>query len=598
MGSFSQQSTLGSVEGSQEDSVNHSYSSPSPKHANKRQRLDKDTDKTRLSEVSPIVPQKSGLGKKAVREKDNSSVFGASNEKKQDNRPSSKKIIVIESESDGEDFDTRDSKKKKSTSRRKSLEKSKKDKKKLENNAKNLRCNLKVLFSKSVKNQCQSSVDPCVISDSDSNLSFNENVNKTVPSEQTLCPTALERSDNNGEKEDNYDCDTKIAVSDRLENFDSSKTSAKSVIETQTDSKQNKVSLAHWNCGLCTFLNHKDLIYCEMCETPKKTKNNDKDIKQSKLNGKIQTETEKMVAKDEIIKRDKRISTVMRSEPEVTSDISMSSFKDNMELRTSFENGVSTGTKVFLKKKYTNSFHDVSDVDETSENQIEDFNSNSENAESGIPELSVTKSASHTLKSEAEGLSLINRCDIKENDTEQKSMAKNDSDCRSPKFINTAENVRTPKQYRFKSVNRMSVGKSPLTPPVIPSKNPRENDISILKEIGPSDDIRNPHTTTGNNSDLEIAGNNSDKILPIQNGSCLNTDKKRVSAVCDKANEVEDGSGSGEEKNVLSWPDMEELNKISDRSEVLQEDQESKEMVKRQLDSGKKVLISTLDKKE
>ena len=57
----------------------------------------------------------------------------------------------------------------------------------------------------------------------------------------------------------------------------------KAVHQGQTTNGDTSTSKGSWACPHCTFLNHKDLIECEMCNKPRKlTKKENGDLK-SKL---------------------------------------------------------------------------------------------------------------------------------------------------------------------------------------------------------------------------------------------------------------------------------------------------------------------------
>ena len=508
----------------------------SPRQASKRQKLGNDSEKeNRLDKIfSREFDENSARKRKSFspvnKEEKSGDIPG-----KSDN----KRIIVIDSESDGDAFDTRSSaQKSKSTSKSKKLRKSAKKNRKGENDLKSPKCNLKMLFSQSPK--VNTHKEPVMMSDSDSDMNCNGNDNFTeagLPVSHPLkkdngteCP---ERCANN----DPHKCNTSICdiknSSKEVDNQDHvqniAKTSCANVQSPFSRSKDKDSESIEWSCSLCTFLNHKDIVYCEMCETPKKSKPNKQQVAVDTKDGdKVET------SKDRIEENFRNKS----HKREVFLSFSMSAFKEKNKAsnsKNSLEHHLHTDASSSAKpSKLSNRFLDESD-DETLDNQIENYDSdpevqpcNSDTTEISNKRLMSTEQAEEStllrsdwLKHAGEstvlhsdwtkldrvlsnqstiglkekhdedrkeynenGKDIIMKKDDKVNDKNARKVccattitsngSNDDQNSESASGIKDTDvkgspktPVGTQKRYRFKSVNRLSVGKSPLSSPSI-----------------------------------------------------------------------------------------------------------------------------------
>ena len=547
--------------------MRNSHDSLSPKQANKRQKLD--NDKENLTGVCLQAPD---TDKHSERKREPLSPSKINGENVYDNKSASKRIIVIESESDGEDFDTRTSTKKaKSASKCKSMSKSGNGRKKGTKTSPNLKCNLKTLFSQSPK--ITPSEDPVVLLDSGSNMS--DNLNKVGTCEANLCPTVVEmgslnetlsRSDESQEEVTNarHVCDRKKTVSEGKNSCDNVRNSAKAFCDSagmqQSSSKENDTQLNQWSCSLCTFLNYKDLKYCEICETPKKTMHN-------KMTHDIAANKSAKTVSGGIEISDKTMnithSNSCKSQPDRT-------LKTNFTEDSPFEHfqqkqmrkGKINAAKMNIEASVESPSHSNkplvgSEDEDPLDDHTEEYESESEEVisegsppvnpiafrtakslwSSGRSDCNRVKGAEATNSREShENINLQytkanclasfatenKEIDEKEGDTADKAKLNGDinSDrvesgieegnkmCQNKSCsIETNSPVRTPKQYRFRSVNRQSLGKSPLTPPVSNGYNSYEKGSEVVGGVlaeciveKTSDIIRN-RTLSGDSPD-------------------------------------------------------------------------------------------------
>ena len=558
----------------------------SPRQASKRQKLGNNCEKeNRLDKMFSREYDENSASKRKAFSPVNKVEKSGDAPGKSDN----KRIIVIDSESDGDAFDTRSAaQKSKSTS--KMLRKSAKNRKR-ENELKSPKCNLKTLFSQSPK--VNTHKEPVIMSDSDSDMKCNGSNNFTeagLPVSHTLktdngteCP---ERCANN----DPHKCNTSICdikdSSNEVDNQDhvqnSAKTSCANVKSSFLRSKDKDSESVDWSCSLCTFLNHKDLAYCEMCETPKKSKPNKQQVAvDTKYSDKVETSMNK-------IEENLRNKSHKR---EVFLSFSMSAFKEKNKASNSKDSHehhlLSDASSSAKSLKISNRFLDESD-DETLDNQIENYDSDPEvqPCNSDTTEISTRQPLSNEKAEESTllhsdwlkhagesnllrsdwlkhaGESTLMRSDWtkldrvlsnqsairlkekhdedrKEHDEDGKDfiMKKDDKDndmnarreCCATTITSNASNnkqnsesatgikdadvkgspktpVGTQKRYHFKLVNRLSVGKSPLSSPSISKEGANSEEFKTVTE-------RNPYYSLGA-SNLDDSGNQDTSQVP------------------------------------------------------------------------------------
>ena len=525
--------------------MRNSLDSLSPKQANKRQKLDNDKEN-----LTCVCSQASATDKHSERKREPLSPSKINEENVYENNSASKRIIVIESESDGEDFDTRTSTKKaKSVSKCKSMSKSGNGRRKGTKTSPNLKCNLKTLFSQSPK--ITPSEDPVVLLDSESNMS--DNLTKVGTCEANLCPTVVEmgslnetlsRNDESQEEITNarHVCDTKKTVLEGKNSCDNVRNSAKAFCDSagiqQSNSKESDTQLNQWSCSVCTFLNYKDLKYCEMCETPKKTMHNKMthDIAANKC------DSAKTISRGiEISNKTMNIthSKSSKNQPDRTlkTKISQDSPFEHFQQKK-MRRGKINAAKMNIEASAESPSHsDKLPIDSEDEDpldsHIEEYESGSEEVISegsasvnpnalrmaktlwsfGHSECNRVKGAEATNSRESheninDGYTKANcwasfatankEIDHKEEDTADK--AKINGDINSDRVESGTEEgnkmcqnkscsfetnspMRTPKQYRFRSLNRQSVEKSPLTPPAINGCNLYKKSSEVVGEV-------------------------------------------------------------------------------------------------------------------
>ena len=588
-----------------------------------------------------------------------------------------KTIVVIDSGSDVEDFDTK-YRKKRSVSKKKS---SKSSKRKLENGNKS-RQDIRSLLSQS--SVSQSSTDPMVLSDSDNELTVgdtkrnSESENTALQSNDTEMAEANQAVSNEGSREGtnsaNSDCDSNPAATNKTQNAKSCSKIGKTVcdnehekagssLDTNIPSDMSHVQEAgpslvtktpcdkscdQWSCSLCTFLNHKDMVVCEMCETPKKKVKTKPVIKQTldteASREKLQREADRKAASTtETSVEDKEYVTAAKHKAEVMVEFSMNGLKQNKNNRSVHSESDSCIKSDSLKKKgkrYSNNLHDLSSSDE--EPRIENYDSDSdekmayenllskksadfmlkqkENHESQSSE-SVLDSSKFSRKiensTENDGFDKKNEfsATVTKTNSDQgigssvKSDKLGDTDCRSPKLaidcsspkpgtslgVNTPKKYTfkpfsTPKKYRFKSVDR-SLGNSPLTPPPI-LNGCYSKDIhgSMVKETNYRQSPQSHDVTV--KSDLENAKSNTrdidnDKAGNMLNGFSAKTDKMRKASVgINNVKKVKGASNEVTDSAEFSSPEMEELYAGVDMEQNNGATTERTNHVRRQLDTG------------
>ena len=589
--------------------------------------------------------------------------------RRENNKSGDKTIVIIDSGSDGDDFDTRH-KKKKSTSKKKS---SKPGKRKLENKDKS-RGDIRSLLSPSLASPSQnlasqSSADPMVLSDSESDLTVTNTLRKPESENAISRPVFTGMADTNKEVTDidsiegtnsaNSDCDLNPVVPNRKRSANISDENNKPVcdsvpqepgpsLETKTSCER---SCGQWSCSLCTFLNHKDLVVCEMCETPKKMNKTKAVIKQAadreNIKEKLQGETGKMdAAATEVSIDDKKKVAVIKHKPEVVVEFSMNGLKqnrNNVEMHSESAKHINTPAIKKKVKRYSNSLHDLSSSDdEPLENQIENYNSDSEEKAASIDLLSKKSvdftpkqnhgrqspgSVSDTPKSEMKKSHVQNNCLDRKNDVSKKLSEANcdqdvgtlnkvkagklgDSDCSSPKPGTSSEvhtpkkytfkPFNTPKKYRFKSVDR-SLGNSPLTPPpVLTGCYSRDIHGSMVKEtnyrqspqshngIGKGDLVTKSDTKERDNNKplIDDFSAKTGKKPKISVG--INNKVKEVSdeVTVNNVNKVKGDKGEVRDIAEFSSPEMEELYAGVYVEQMEQSNGAGKTNVRRQLDTG------------
>ena len=530
-----------------------SQNSPSPKQANKRQKLNTESGKQMHSNGALLQNR----GTEVNESEEIGTPLIKTNERMKDKfKPADKTIVVIDSGSDVEDFDTK-YRKKKSMSKKKNPKSGKRNLKKDDKSRQDIRG----LLSQS--SLSQSSADPMVLSDSDNDMSNTDTISKSESKNTAPCPVDTDMAEANQAKSNegsrartnsaklNSDCDLNTIVP----NGKSSKQNGKPVCDNghekdglslddtvpfdRPHDQEADPSLVtktpcdrscdQWSCSLCTFLNHKDMVVCEMCETPKKKVKSKAVIKQTldkeTSREKLQREADRKAAiTTETSVEDKRNVTAAKHEPEVIVEFSMNGLKQNRSVRSESDSCKNTDTLKKKEKRYSNHLHvhDLSSSDEEPlENQIENYDSDSEGIvsnedlisgksnfmpiqkprnESLGPESVLDTPKSRINKDSSDRECLDKKSEFSMNDSETTnsdlhvglgSCAKVEnnksvySDCVSPKpaidcsspkpgtssGVNTPKKYtfkpfNTPKKYRFKSVDR-SLGNSPLTPPPI-----------------------------------------------------------------------------------------------------------------------------------
>ena len=546
----------------------------SPRQASKRQKLGNNGEKeNRLDKIfSREFDENSAKKRKAF-----SPVNKVEKSGDVPGKSDNKRIIVIDSESDGDAFDTRSAaQKSKSSSKSKKLRKSAKKNRKRENELKSPKCNLKTLFTQSPK--VNTHKEPVIMSDSDSNVNCNGSNNFTdagLPVSHAL------KKDNGTEcpercaKNETHKCNTSICdikdSSKEEDNQDSSQNSAKTscanVQSPFSRSKDKDLESVEWSCSLCTFLNHKDLAYCEMCETPKKSKPNKQQVAvDTKYSDKGETSTDK-------IEENFRNKSHKR---EVFLSFSMSVFKEKHKASNSkdrhehLHTDASSSAKL---SKSSNRFLDESD-DETLDNQIDNYDSDPEvqPCNSDTTEISTrqplpmeqagesTLLRSDWLKHAGEstllhsdwtkldrvlsnqsairmeekhdedgkehnedGKDIIMKTDDKVNDRNARKLccattidsngSNNKQNSESATGIKDTDvkgspktPVSTPKPYHFKSVNRLSVGKSPLSSPNVCKGAANGEELKTVTK-------RKPYLSVGV-SNLDDSGNQDTSQVP------------------------------------------------------------------------------------
>ena len=587
----------------------------SPRQASKRQKLGNNSEKeNRLDKIfSREFDENSASKRKAF-----SPVNKVEKSGDVPGKSDSKRIIVIDSESDGDAFDTRSAaQKSKSTSKSKKLRKSAEKNGKRENELKSPKCNLKTLFFQSPK--VNTHKEPVIMSDSDSDMNCNGSDNFTeagLPVSHTL------KKDNGAEcaercaKNETHKCNTSICdikySSKEVDNQDSvqnsAKTSCANVQSPFSRSKDKDSESVEWSCSLCTFLNHKDLVYCEMCETPKKSKPNKQQVGvETKDGDKGETSTDKI----EENYRNKR------HKKEVFLSFSMSAFKEKNKAsnsKDSHEHHLQTDASSSAKpSKISKSFLDESD-DETLDNRIDNYDSDPEVVQpfnSDTTEISTrqplsteqaeesTQLHSDWLKHAGESTLLLSNWtkldrvlsnqsaiglkekhdeDGKEDNKDGKDiiMKKDGKDndmnarreCCTTTITSNASNnkqssesaidikdadikgspktpVGTQKRYRFKSVNRLSVGKSPLSSSSICKGAENGEELKTVTE-------RNPYHSLGA-SNLDDCGNQN----TAQGSSHTFTDTEIVSK--SSSSRRENAKSSLNESDTLSSPERNKM---------------------------------------
>ena len=627
-----------------------SQNSPSPKQASKRQKLDVDNDYKQHSKDLQGVHIGNQTGEAGI-----VTPLKRGNERKKENvRSAGKTVVVIDSESDGEAFDTQH-RKKKSTSKKKNSKQSKTGKRKLENDKNKSRCDIMSLLSQ--KSKSQSSVEPMVVSDSESNLAISDTVIKPVSNDRNVGSISVEIVDFHEavsakytkEKADsaNSDCDLKPVVPDGTSSVKINNESAKSICDNIQEKKGTSleikiprdVSCDQWSCSMCTFLNHKDLVFCEMCETPKKKIKTNVVIKQhsdtEKAGEKLQAKAyQKHAVTNKTFAKDKRNVTVVKRKPEITEEFSINGLKQNIDYDTHFGNGNSiNSTSDFKKvKRYSNHLHDLSSSDEEPlENQIENYDSDLEdnaNDKSALPDMKSadfiqnqnhgpqspesvldmpkSKTRSYSVrnnipdgKNESSSSICETNCDVKgfKTHTEVKTDKLSDSDCSSPKPGSSSEvhtpkqykfkPFNTPKQYRFKSVNR-SLQNSPLTPPpVLNGCYSKEINGSMLKETNYRQSPQSPdgigRSALVSKTDTKDLDNNK---LVLDGFNAKTGGKPKVSAGIRKDDKADNATEEATDSAEFSSPEMEELYAGVDVERMEQIDGAGKTNVRRQLDRG------------
>ena len=552
----------------------------SPRQASKRQKIGNNGEKeNRLDKIfSREFDENSAKKRKAF-----SPVNKVEKSGDVPGKSDNKRIIVIDSESDGDAFDTRSAaQKSKSTSKSKKLRKSTKKSRKGENDLKSPKCDLKTLFSQSPK--VNTHKEPVTMSDSDSDMNCNESDNFTeagLPVSHTLKKDNGTGCQERCAKNDPHKCNTSICdrknSSKEGDNQDSSHNSAKtSCANAQSPfsrSKDKDSESVEWSCNLCTFLNHKDLAYCEMCETPKKFKPNKQQVAvDTKYSDKGETSTDK-TEENFRNKSHKR---------EVLLSFSMSAFKEKKKASNSKDSLehhlLSDASSSAKSSKISNRFLDESDDDyETLDNQIENYDSDSEvqpcnsdttkisnkqlmsmeqaeestllrsdwlkhAGESNLLHSDWTKLNRVLSNQSAIGLKDKHDEDGKEHNEDGKDIimkkAEKDNDmnarreCCTTTITSNASNnkqnsesasdikdadvkgspktpVGTPKRYSFKSVNRLSVGKLPLSSP------------SISKGGANSEELK---TVTEKNPSHSLGASNSDDCVPVPSHTFFDTE--------------------------------------------------------------------------
>ena len=530
----------------------------SPRQASKRQKLESDSGQVNgLAKLNVLSRECVASEKSASKRTPLSPVNGEAQSEDITGRSADKRIIVIESESDGEDFDTRTSaKKSKSVSKSKSLLKSRKNRKKIENNSKSPKCNLKTMFSQCSKSNTH--IEPVVVSDTDSNMS--DSVNKLVSQEASLFhmsktelleQTSDERLNRRKESITSvsvYDTKTRVNSQENVKN--KAKLFCDSAESALSNSKDKETKSNEWSCSVCTFLNHKDIIYCEMCETPKKSKNN-KMCNEDKKGAKVKAATDNI---DETIDGKCRYSNKNHFEndlkQEVKLDFSLSAFKRKIDARNgkkckvdvnsetstrrpnpdsddeALENPIQSydsdsvdnthqkstfhektealdfpmsdlklktdakiherstcykkvESEINIEKLSSSQFVHESDNEDPLENHIETYNSDSDDVTDKLEKSVNTKQThgkeivqfakdsyvkdSSLAANNTPDVKKIYRTSVAESNGLDVRKSKNTGDNKEVIVENSAKDVvRSPKQYHFKSVNRLSVGKSPL----------------------------------------------------------------------------------------------------------------------------------------
>ena len=620
---------------------------------NKRQKLDAENG----NKPHPKGPQLGVNGIEVSRSEEIGTPPMKINERKRENSKSAgKTIVIIDSGSDGDEFDTRH-RKKKSMSMKKS---SKPGKRKLENE-KNSRGDIRNLLSPklaspSQNSASQSSADPMVLSDTESDLTVNDTLRKPVSGNAISRPVFTEMADTNKEVTDtdsiegtnsaNSDCDLNPMVPNRTISANISDRNGKPVCDSvpheSGPSSETKTSCDRlcdqWSCSLCTFLNHKDLVVCEMCETPKKKDKTKAVIKHTankeNIKEKLQGVTGKIDAvTTDISVEDKRNVAVVKKKREVVVEFSMNDLKENRNNdHMHFESGKHINTVSLNKKvkRYSNSFHDLSSSDdEPLENQIENYDSDSEE-KAASKDLLSKKSADFTPKQnhgqspgsvldtpkskmnkysiEKDCLDIRNEFSVKvseatfdhgvETCTEVNTNKLGDSDCSSPKPGTSSEvytpkkytfkPFNTPKKYRFKSVDR-SLGSSPLTPPpVLTGCYSKDIHGSMVKETNYR---QSPQSHEGiGKGDLVTKSDHireKDNNIPLIDDFRPKTGKKpKVSVGINSVNKVKEDNGEVRDSAEFSSPEMEELYAGVDVEEMDQNTGAGKTNVRRQLDTG------------
>ena len=601
LASLSQNSLESGAETDRTDLNNEDSSS---RQASKRQKLGNNGEKeNRLDKIfSREFDEKSASKRKAF-----SPVNKVEKSGDVSGKSDNKRIIVIDSESDEDAFDTRSAaQKSKSSSKSKKLQKSAKKNRKRENDLKSPKCNLKTLFSQSPK--VNTHKEPVIMSDSDSDMNGNGSNNFTelgLPVSHTL------KKDNGTEcpercaKNETHKCNTSICdiknSSKEEDNQDSSQNSAKtscaSVQSPFSRSKDKDSESVEWSCSLCTFLNHKDLAYCEMCETPKKSKPNKQVAVDTKYSEKRETSTDK-IEENFRNKSNKR---------EVFLSFSMSAFKEKNKASNSkdshehhLHNDASSRAK---PSKSSNSFLDKSD-DETLDNQIENYDSdpevqpyNSDTTEISTRQpLSIEQAEESTLlrsdwlkhagestllhsdwtkldrvlsnqsaiglkeKPDEDGIEhyedrkdTIMKEDDKVNDRNARKVCcattitsngsiddQNSESATGIKDVDVKGSPKTPvgtqKRYRFKSVNRLSIGKSPLSSPSISKGAANGEELKTVTE-------RNPYHSLG--------ASNLDDCVPVPSHTFTDTEIVSKSS----SSRRETPKSSLNERDTLSSPE-------------------------------------------
>ena len=427
----------------------------------------------------------------------------------------------------------------------------------------------------------------------------------------------------------NSDCDLNPIVPNRTRSVDRNIQNSFDNVKRKPGPSETKPSCDQWSCSLCTFLNHKDLVLCEMCETPKKKVKTKAGIKQTAdkemIKEKLHGEADQIdIVTTEISTKDKRNEAAVKHNTEVVVEFSMNGLKQN---RNDDSGSYIESASLKKRKRYSNSLHDLSSSDEEPlENQIENYDSDAEGkATHNVscigksaeftpkhnPWPQSSEAVSDMQKSETKKSYVKNSCLDAKNDFSSKFFKANydqdketssevkaddlgDSDCSSLKpgassGVNTPKKYifkpfSTPKKYRFKSVDR-SLGNSPLTPPpVLNECYAKSIHGSMLKETNCRQSPQS-HEVIGK-GDLVTKSDTKEKenSKPVLDGFNAKTGKK--SKVSISINNVNKSSVEVTDNAEFSSPEMDELYAGVDIEQMEQNNGLGKANVRRQLGTG------------